>query len=291
MAQSIEYWYNLIIAEKQTFASLNAYQPNIDSYQTLLIDLKSTSKVARWRLLVWCVAVCAFSLDVLFSLFRIEIATLIAAGKYGTLPWYTLMAKEFQYGDNLIWSGTEFGYAILDETKQVIKRAAAKKAPGTVILKIANYVGGLNTKLNSAQLAAALVYFDLRTPPGIQLNVINADPDEIKAYARVYVDPLVLNPANGESILSPGVFPAEDAAKAYIDSLNDAFNGIFEVDKFINAIQAANGVTDAYWISGEGRTGTDPYVPIVEQYEPYAGHMKIAVADPLNTTFTYLQDV
>lgn len=291
MAQSIEYWYNVIVTEKQSFASLNAYQPNIDSYQTLLVDLKSTSKVARWRLIAWCVAVCAYTVDVLLSLFRIEIATLIAAGKYGTLPWYTVMAKEFQYGDTLVWTGTEYAYPVIDETKKVIKRAAAKKAPGTVILKIANYVGGVNTKLNTAQFAAAQVYFDLRTPPGIQVNLINADPDEIKSYVKVYVDPLLLNPANGESIASPGTFPAEAAAKAYIDSLNDAFNGIFEVDKYINAIQAATGVTDAYWISGEGRSGTNPYVAIIEQYEPYAGHMKIAVAFPLNTTFTYLQDV
>lgn len=288
MAQSIGYWYDIIVTEKQSFASLNVYLPNPDTYQTFLVDLKSSSRVARWRLLVWCVAVAIYSFDVLLSLFRIEMTAMIAKGKYGTLPWYPVMAKEFQYGDTLTWTGTEFAYPVIDPNKQIIKRAAASSAPGTVILKIAKYVAGVNTKLNVAEEAAALVYFNQRVPPGIIFNLINTDPDEIKTYMKIYVDPSLLNPATGEMIATPGTFPAEDAAKGYIDSLNDAFNGVFEMDKYINAIQNAVGVTDVYLISAAARTGVIAYAAFTENYTPYSGHFTIGAGFALNTTFTYL---
>lgn len=272
-------------------AALNVYLPNPDGYQTFLTDLKSTSRVARWRFIVWCMAVCVYSFDVLLSLFQIEQADLISKAKYGTTPWYTVMAKEFQYGDALVWTGKEWAYPVIDETKQIIKRAACSSAPFTIVLKIAKYVGGLNTKLDALEEAAALAYFDLKTPPGITLNVINSDPDEIKTYMKIYVDPLLLNPADGSLLTNPAIFPAEDAAKEYIEGLNDAFNGVFEMDKYIDKIQSAEGVTDVYLISAAARTGAIAYADFTENYTPYSGHFKIGVGFDLNTTFTYLKNV
>jgi hypothetical protein len=191
----------------------------------------------------------------------------------------------------LVWTGREYAYAVIDATKQIIKRASALQSPGTVTLKIAKDVGGVNTKLSAVEEAQALLYFEKRTPPGIVLNVVNSDPDEVKLYVKVYVDPMLCNVITGELHAVPGSFPAEEAAQNYINTLNDAFDGKFELDKLLNAIQAATGTTDAYMISAEGRSGANPFLAFTEEYQPYAGHLKVATGFALNTTFTYAKNV
>lgn len=52
MARSIEDIYNSIIAEKQTMGTLTGATPVNDTYQSILADLTSASRVADWRL--WC---------------------------------------------------------------------------------------------------------------------------------------------------------------------------------------------------------------------------------------------
>lgn len=56
MARSPQYWYDYMIAEKQTNSNLNNLVPNPDTNQTLLNDLTTPSKVADWRLWIWVVA-------------------------------------------------------------------------------------------------------------------------------------------------------------------------------------------------------------------------------------------
>jgi hypothetical protein len=292
MAQSIGYWYDKMSTEKSTMSNLSVYQPNIDSTQTLLDDLKSTSKVARWRLLFWCIACCAYAIDVMLSVFRIEISDLISKSKYGSLPWYPIMAKEFQYGDTLSFNGREYVYPVIDVTKQIIKRASALDATGQVTLKIAKVVSGVNTKLDASEEAAALIYFKRRKAPGIELVIINSDADEVKLYVTINYDPLLMN-SSGELISDTSIKPAEDKANEYINTLNDDFEGYFELMSLIDKIQEGKdqGVISAYVTNAEGRKGTDPFVQFDERYLPYAGHVKVAVGFDLSTTFTYVPNV
>ena len=54
MARTIGEIYDLLVAEKNNQPTLAALQPAIDDEQTLLSDLTSASKVAIWRLWLYC---------------------------------------------------------------------------------------------------------------------------------------------------------------------------------------------------------------------------------------------
>ena len=288
MAKTITYYYDLMIAEKNSFTNLNGYQPNIDSSQTLLNDLKSTSKVARWRLMLWVVATCAFAIDVLLDLAILTMQAIAAKSRYGTLPWYVSVAKAFQYGDSLLQVNLEFVYPVIDTTKQIVEVAAAKEGSGIVNVKIARLLSGVLAPLSTPQLNAFKSYIALKKPAGISVHVINDDPDELRLYLSVNYDPLVLS-ATGELISTPGTFPVEDAVNAYLANLE--FDGKFELMRLIDTVQSASGVVSAYVNDAKARYGTNPFVSFQQSYYPNAGYMIIEAATPLNTTITYTANV
>jgi len=290
MARSIKEHYDLMIAEKNSFTNLNAYQPNIDSSQTLLTDLKSTSKVARWRLMFWVVATCAYAVDVLLDLAILTMQAIAAKSRYGTLPWLISVAKEFQYGDALTQVNLEFVYATIDTTKQIVAVAAAKEGAGIVNVKIARMLSGALAPLTTAQVNAFKSYIALKKPAGIIVHTINDDPDELRLYLNVNFDPLVLSPT-GELISTPGVYPVEDAVKDYLKNLD--FDGKFELMHLINAVELKKdkGVVSAYVANATSRYGTNPFVAFTQSYYPNSGYMIIEAATPLNTTITYTANV
>lgn len=290
MARTPKYWYDIMIAEKNTFATLNVYQPNIDSSQTLLDDLKTTSKVAVWRLLLWCVATAMYAFDVVLDLYKIYLESVAAKSRYGTLPWYASVAKDFQYGYSLSLIDLEYKYASIDESAKIIKLASAKdnETDGSVNVKIATYSGSIPVPIGSPQLAAFTTYINLIKPAGIRVSVINEASDELRLFISANYDPLVLS-SNGSLISDPAVFPLENAVKSYLDSLD--FDARFELMKCVDYLQLATGIGSVYITSASSRFGTNPFVVFDQHYYPRAGHMVIDPSTPLSSTITYTADV
>lgn len=284
MARGVQYWLDIMLTEKAGMATLNKFQPAIDSSQTLLTDLKSTSKVARWRLIFWVVACCAHALDVVMDLAIAIMEALAAKSRYGTIAWYNQVARDFQYGDALVQVDLEWKYAVIDETKKIIKLANAQDGPGVVNLKIATIVGGVTQPVVVAEYNAFKAYIDKKKPAGITVNVINDAADDLRTALYINYDPLVMS-ATGELIATPGTFPVQDAYDEYLKSLE--FDGAFELMKLIDKIQAAAGVVSAYVISAEARYGVNPYVAFTQRYYPNAGHLVIDGA----STITYNPNV
>jgi len=289
MARSPKYWYDLMIAEKNTFANLSVYQPNIDSSQTLLNDLTTTSKVAIWRLLFWCVASAMYTFDVVFDLYKIYLDEVAAQSRYGTLPWYIAVSKQFQYGDTLVLDGVEWKYATENTAIQIIKLAAAAEASGVVNIKTATFSGVTPVPISAPQLAAFTTYINKKKPAGINVHIINDNPDDLKLYVTVNYDPLVLS-ATGELISTPGTFPVEDAINEYLNSFGaeSNFNSGFELMRCVDMIQAAKGVKTAYVTNAESRYGTNPFIAFTQRYFPNAGYLQIDPGTPLNTSITYV---
>lgn len=288
MARSITYWYDIIIAEKDTMSNLNRYQPNADTSQQLLVDVTSTSKVARWRLWIWCVAACAMAFDVILDLFKIELSAIAQNSRYGSLPWYVVIAKEYQEGYNLIWQNSQYEYIAIDVTAQIITLAASDETTTSVILKVAKTVSGVATPLTTIEKTAFEAYVNRRKPGGINVHIISDLPDDLRLYVAVGYNPLMLT-STGESLLTPGTFPVEEAIEAYIQNL--PFNGTLELMNVIDAIQLASGVDSAYISNAEARYGSNPFVSFAERYNANAGHLIIDVLNPLNTTITYTANV
>lgn len=285
MARTIQYWYDYMIVEKNTMSSLNALQPNVDTAQTLLTDVASTSKVGRWRLMLWIVATGHASIDIIFDIQVLILEKLSKKSRYGTLPWYIQQAYDFQYGDTLVWQNNQWEYATVTPANQIIKRAAAQELGNLVNIKLAKLVSGIPTKLNSTEYTAASAYYAKKKPAGIQLNIITDDPDELILNTKINFDPLLLD-NTGQLLSSPGTYPAIDAINNFLTNL--IFDGTFELCDYIDTLQKATGVKTAYIISASGRYGANPFVSFTERYYPNSGHMKISVANPLTSTLTYI---
>lgn len=270
-----------MIQEKNTMANLSVYQPNIDSSQTLLNDLKSTSKVARWRLVFWVVATCAYAFDVILDLAYLALEALVAKSRYGTLPWYVTKAKEFQYGDALTLVDGEWIYSPVNPANQVVKLAASEQGIGIVNVKVATISSGVKQPLNPAQETAFKTYINRVKPAGIRVNVINSLPDDLKLTINVNYDPLVLT-STGELISTPGVFPVNDALELYLTALQ--FNGSYERQHQEDYLQAAKGVGTAYITSAEARYGLNPFTAFSQRYLPFAGYLVIHPSTVINYT-------
>lgn len=288
MARSITYWYDVIITEKNTMSNLNGLLPAIDSSQKLLTDLNSKSKVARWRLWVWCVSVAAYTLDVLFDLFKIDLEDLVVRNRFGQLPWYVYIAKSYQHGYSLSWINNRYQYNAVDEAARIIKRAAAEENGEVINLKFAKVESGVTVPCNLTEKNAFKSYVEKVKPAGVDINYISEYPDDLKLFISVLYDPMVLT-NSGESILTPGVFPVEDSINNFIGELT--FNGTLELCFVNDSIQKSSGVVSSYVTNAQARYGANPFVAFPERYVSNAGHLAIHAGSPLNSTITYTANV
>lgn len=284
MAKGPKYWYDIMIAEKNTKATLLTYQPNIDSAQTFLDQMATNSKVAAWRCVFWVIACAYYAFELVLDAYALYLESIAAKSQYGTLPWYVKIAKEYQHGDALVKIDSEWRYATVNPAAQIVTNAASADGTGIVNIKIAKTVAGVLQPLSGPEEAGFTAYMNKRKPAGPNVHVINEAPDDLRLYLAINYDPLVLK-ANGELISTPGVFPAEVAVSDYKNNLD--FDGSFELMKAIDAIQNAKGIVSAYVISASARYGTNPFVVFDQRYLPNAGYLVIDAGNPLSATITY----
>lgn len=284
MIHSPLYWYNVIIAEKNTFSNLNSYTPNIDDSQTLLQDIQSPSKVEDWRLVFWCVATCAFALEIVVDQ-AIKLMRLITArSRYGTLAWWVAVAKEYQHGDSLEQVDLQNQYPTVNESTRIVKLASAQSAGGVVNIKVAKIISGVPQPLDIFEELGFRAYVAKKQPAGINVNVINSSPDDLILHITVNYDPLVLK-STGEMISSPGVYPVEIARLEYINTLTDDeknFDGVYELMLQQNQIEAADGVKSIYIDSASARDGVNPFQTFTQRYRPRSGYLVLHPDSTIN---------
>jgi hypothetical protein len=292
MARTIIEIYNEMIAEKETNANLSALQPAIDSGQTLLSDLTSASKVAIWRLIFFVVSVGIWTHEKIFDLHKLEIETRANEMIPGTLRWYRNEALKFQYGDALIWNDQtlKFTYPTGSTGTKLIAQASAIEPTGAnnqVRLKVAKLVSDNLVPLSSSEETAFTNYINQIKFAGTNVSVTNINADLLKLNIEIIYNPLILTPT-GELISNPGVFPVRDAINNFIKFL--PFDGVFNRNKFIDAIQSASGVIDPIINLIEAKTGALPYNPVSNNYVAGAGYLKIdplfPLTDPAVVTYT-----
>ncbi|MEI2758961.1 MAG: hypothetical protein V9G42_05940 [Bacteroidia bacterium] len=286
MARTVSEIYQQLVSEKNTQPHINSLTPVIDDEQTLLSDLTTPSKVAVWRLIFYIVAVALWIHETLWDLMKKQLEDIAAYSRPGTALWYQQEAFKFQFGDSLVWNPTtlKYEYAVIDATKQIIKRCAVVEGGGFVRIKVAKLVSGVLTPLTSAELAAFDAYINDIKFAGTDTICSSFLPDLLKLAYKIYYNPLVLA-ADGSQLSNPAVFPVEDAINNFISNL--PFNGVFELSELVDAIQAASGVEDVIQISAEAKYGLLAYNAIVERYLPNAGYLIVDPLFPLNTQLTY----
>ncbi len=286
MARTIQEIYDVMIAEKQTMAELNALQPNIDSSQTLLTDLTSASRVAIWRLLFFVVAVAIWTNEKLFDELKAWIEVRLSEQRIGNLKWYQKKALEFQYGDALVIINDSYQYTSINPSNQIVKLASVNEVGGQVLVKVANLSSGTPVPLSVPELQAFQNYLNKIKVAGVLVNALSRNADSLKIHYKIYYDPLVLTPT-GELISNPGTFPVEDAINNYCKGLD--FDGVFVTTLLTDKIQKAIGVINPVFQTGEVKYGSNPYTVLGDKYNPNAGYLEVDPAYPLSTTITYIQ--
>lgn len=286
MSRSISQIFDAIIAEKETFSSLDNLLPDADkppgfqadSAQTFLTDLTTSSKVAIWRLMFWVQAVAIFIHEGLFDVFKTEVEVRAQEIIPATIRFYVIEALKFQFGDDLVFIDGKFVYE--DSTsaeaiaKQIIKQASARDLNSIVTLKIAkdDGSGGLE-KLTTTQKTAFESYLDDFKIAGTKTVVITDDPDLLKLAYTIEFDPQVMK--SDGTLIEDGSSPVQDAIDAYIEGL--PFDSTFRVLELTDAIQAARGVINAVADVVDAQFGALPFVSILdvptEIYLPNAGYL------------------
>jgi hypothetical protein len=277
------------VAGSATLSSL--LSTTISTEQELLDKLSSTSRVAIWVLMFYVVAKAINTFEQLMDVFRAEIDETIANNVYGTERWWVTWLKLFQYGDTLTFVNDQPGYATVTPANRIITAAACVPGSnGAITLKTAKTSGGALVALSGAEVTAAQAYVNLITPAGVYPTVTTADADELKLTATVYVDPQVINLADGSLLSDSSVYPVEDAINAYLSTFSNVnFNGQINLSHVKDAVQAVAGVNDFVISTAEVDAGSG-YTPIGRLYQCSSGYIieGTGAGNAFSDTFTYI---
>jgi hypothetical protein len=243
------------------------------SGQSALSGLTSTSQTAIYRLWAYVIAVVMNIQEQLWDVFKIEIESFVANMIPGTIAWYHEITLAFQYGDALEYINRKYQYAVIDESKKVIKRAAVKEIYGQVRIKISGEdLSGEPVQLSTGVQNAFTAYINAMKFAGTPVAVINQPPDLLNISLSIVYDPLVLN-ADG-SLITDGTYPVEIAIQLFLESIK--YGGILNRTKLVDAIQAAAGVIDPVGGTILARTGiSQQWITVGQNYEAYSGYFKL----------------
>lgn len=280
--------FDAIMAAKDDESALADLLPVADNSQKLLDDLKTPSKTAEFRLWAWIVAFAQKTLSTFQSKFVVEVDEIMDKKEPGTIGWWKFVALGFQLEYLLVWNEENNRYEYDDTTSdaalgsRIIKFCSVVDTTGIVIIKVAKDNGsGLPDALNpSTELPLALAYFERKRPAGVAINAISLPADLLKITAKIYYDPLLS-------------FPTIQAAiEAAIVNFNNLlpFNGKYNLNKLIDALQVIEGVVDVIIDTAQYKVGSDPYVTIIQEYQTQAGYVQIDTAsgNTLADTLTYI---
>lgn len=252
----------------------------------LVTEATSTSIVALWYRLAHAVAVCVWTSEVVYDLFRRETDEKIAAMKPHSLRWYALKAKAFQYGFNLVLESDYYNNAGIADTviaaSKIVAYAAVVEQTRGLRIKVARDAGTDLAPLSVNQLDAFKAYMARVKDAGVKLLITSDPADSIKGKIDVYYNPLVLN-SNGGRNDGVSADPVREAFKLYLKNL--PFNGVFVLQNLVDVLQAVDGVKIIDIKEMQAKYGALAYTAFRVEYLPDAGYLRIYNDADLELTF------
>jgi hypothetical protein len=266
MARTIDQIYSSIEAEKNANADL--------------ASLSSASRTAIYKLTMYVVAVSIWALENLQDLFKKEVQDIITNGLIGNERWLAAEARKYQFGDTLQIDDTTgvYGYATVDETKQIVKRVAVQTSGGVTKVKAAKEASGAVVQLTELELSGFRAYMNQIQLAGTNITVSSLPADLMKLPITVYYDALrKLDEVKAET---------EAAVNTYIANLD--FNGTFFLSRLQDAVQAVPSTVDVVLGTVEARPDASTYTAVTRTYRALAGYVKVDPDYPLSSTITYV---
>lgn len=252
-----------------------------------LSGLTSPSQTAIWLAWTYVVAVCIWTLEKLYDLHILSVKNTLATDKSHTLRWYQNKALNFQYGSALPDGDDVYDNTLLTAAQiaaqKIIAQAAAAEDNGIVTVKAAKEISGELEPLVVAEYNAFASYMQELKDAGVNLQVISFSGDKLKVTLQIEYDPQVIN-GDGARVDGSDAAPVKNAIKNYLRNL--PFNGIFRVDKMIDALQAVEGVIIPTALQVQAaKYDVLNFSNIQVKYQPYSGYLRIYNDADLTVTY------
>lgn len=222
----------------------------------------TNSSTGIWMLFINAVVSCIYLFELIMDLFKSDIELLVASKRIGSRPWYVAQAKAFQLGDNLIFSADgKIYYPVIDETKQIIKRANAIQDADVLTIKVAKLSGDDLSPLTTEELLQFQKYINDVMIAGTKMQVVTLIADVIYVEANIYYNP-IYSAAQVNEALDNALFLFKSTFE---------FDNYFIVNDFIDYIRNIDEVQDIVISVIEGSSGGDT-VAISRSYEIKSGY-------------------
>jgi hypothetical protein len=242
--------------------------------------LTSTSAVSVWRLIIYIVAVAIWTLDNLMDLFKSDVDATIAALKPHSLQWYATKAKQFEYGYDLVFEADYYDNTGLTAdviaASQIISYAAVVEQTRGLRIKVAKTINTDLGQLTTDELTSFSAYMLDIKDAGVKLSITSGPADNLLLAIRIQYNPLVLS-STGARIDGTTATPVADAIRDHL--LNLPFNGVFSVQKLVDAIQSVEGVNDLNIDQVQTKYGALVFTSVDISVIPDAGYLRIDDAD------------
>ena len=278
MANTINYYYQQIITQKQNTSELNV--------------LDSTSSVSNFNLWAYIVATVMMILDNLFTLHRQEVDNDLATLKPHGLSWYQALALRFQYGQDTIPDSDQYantGLSAAQIAAQLIIAQAAVTEVSTATsiglrVKVVSENAGAYAVLTTDQLTAFTAFMNLQKDAGVNIIAQSLPGDGLKNAIQLFYDALILK-SDGSRIDGTSSTPVLDGYNAYLQSL--PYNGEYSNTALSNYLQTVSGVVLVNITLAQAQYGSLPYTNIDELYVPDGGYLTPASGYPILTFTPY----
>jgi hypothetical protein len=259
-------------------AIATAMQADKDS-RSALDTITSTSAAGVWENLKLSFATAANLHENAFVAFADEVEARALEIPVGIARWYAAESLLFQYGDALEYIDGNIVYPVIDEDKQIIKLAAADKENGFLVLKVAALnPDGTARPLTALELTSFMAYWHNKEFACVPLSFISQPADIARITYRIGIDATVLDPATGQSLSDPTIYPVEEAIVSYLLRYQgDRFNGTFRIADLTDVIQAVTGVRNPIAEDIQIKEITGPFLDVIadvnDEYKSRAGYI------------------
>lgn len=243
------------------------------------------SAVSIENILLFIVAATIHVVERIFDQFKVDVDEKVENAIVASVPWYHAKALEYQHGDQLVLNPDTYGYgyAEVDETKQVVKYCAVRDMGTSVRVLVSGDNGGSPVAFDASVMTPFTAYMDKIKLAGVVLNCASYASDHVKIHAAITVDAMVIN-SNGTLVADGVTKPVEAAITNYLRNI--LYGGTFNKTKLVDAIQAVEGVEDVELTLVEVRADSEANYTTLTGNN-YVGVSGSYVADNLATTLTY----
>lgn len=209
-----------------------------------LSEFDSDSKLSILNGITWTFAAVVFSFESILDVFAIDISNVINNRINGTPTYYINALMQYQKGDELMVreDGLAFGYANIDETKQLITQASYMESTSDVnldnklILKVATGAKGKLQSIPQEELMMIQAYINKIKFAGTRIEIASQEGDVLIPRVSVYHDGAVMESEVYDRI--------EEKLNDYM--INIKFDSTVYVSDIITAIRKAEHVTDVH---------------------------------------------